>query len=400
MAGQEILRADRIIHLISRQINGTLSDTEEQELLQWRAELPGNEKLYTDLLDADYRNSMMVKMQAYDAESSLERLKAQMHSPAKSILHWSAYLRVACVVLAATFLVFYLYTKLTFHKKSEISTNKIISPGGSRATLTLADGSVINLDDAGNGELAKQSGIIVRKTSDGQLVYQTVSNHSENEPVTYNEIKTPNGGQYRVILPDGTEVWLNAASSLHYPTRFTSPERHVSLNGEAYFEVKKQDGKSFFVDTENQQVQVLGTHFNVNGYEDEEFVKTTLLEGSVKVKLSGSKNVEAILKPGQQAQLSQSTDLQASKISIQEVDTENVISWKNGYFKFDNISLQELMRQISRWYDVEVVYEGPVKDYEFVGQIERSANLTKVLKVLELGGVHFRIEGKKIIIND
>jgi len=282
------------------------------------------------------------------------------------------------------------------------------TPGGNKAILTLADGSNIVLDSAHNGALTQQGNTAVIKLNNGQLAYEAASGGKLQaaSKATYNTIATPRGGQYQVALPDGTKVWLNAASSLKFPTAFTGKERDVELTGEAYFEVAKNASAPFKVHIITHQmlgsdgqgkgssggeVEVLGTQFNVNAYDDEVTIKTTLLEGSVRVaKGSG----HSLLKPGQQAQLDRNGDLHL----VPDANTEEAIAWKNGYFQFDEADVRTVMRQLARWYDVEVSYEGPVTERQFGGQMPRGVNLSEVLHILEESNVHFRIEGKKLVV--
>lgn len=267
-----------------------------------------------------------------------------------------------------------------------------ILPGGNKAILTLADGQQITLDEAGNGKLAEQSGITITKTKDGQLVY-TVSAAANSLKTAMNTIATPKGGQYMINLPDGTKVWLNAASSLRYPTAFSGEERLVSLTGEAYFEVaKSQPEKSFKVSTSKQTVEVLGTHFNINAYTDEPSTKTTLLEGSVKVKSNIGAERSMVLKPGQQAAL---TDRQ---LQVNYGKEEEAVAWKNGVFKFEEEDLQSVMRSVARWYDLEVIYEGTLPSRQFSGEIDRNSNLSQVLDILSFFKVHFSVNGKQITV--
>lgn len=265
-----------------------------------------------------------------------------------------------------------------------------VAPGGNKAVLTLADGSQITLDSAGNGAIASQGNVQVLKTGSGQLAYSAGSGNAGSE-VIYNVLSTPRGGQYKVILPDGTEVWLNAASTLRFPTAFTGKERVVELNGEAYFEVAKNRQMPFSVKVKDMAVQVLGTHFNVMAYHDERSIQTTLLEGAVNIQHGGE---QVRLAPGQQAQLGA-----GGKVTVNnDVDVEEVVAWKNGYFHFNRESLEGVMRQVSRWYDAEITYEGHGPPREFGGKISRNSSITEVLKILEYSKVDYRIEGKKIII--
>jgi len=264
------------------------------------------------------------------------------------------------------------------------------APGGNHAVLTLADGSTITLDSAQNGVLAQQGNTRIIKLNNGQLAYNPPA-AGNNSTMVFNTIATPAGGQYQLNLPDGSKVWLNAASSLRFPNHFTGKERSVELKGEGYFEIAHNKDLPFRVKVNDAVVEVLGTHFNVNAYSDERDVRTTLLEGAVKMS-KGAASV--LLAPGQQARLQKNGSMNL----VQHADMEQAMAWKNGYFQFDKADLPALMRQIARWYDLEVVYEGPVKHYEFVGKIARTVYLDDVLKALESSGVHYRMEGRRLVI--
>jgi len=273
-----------------------------------------------------------------------------------------------------------------------------IIPGSNKATLTLADNTSISLDDAKDGVLGQQGNTQLIKRKGGQLSYQTAASYKPQtggEPV-YNLLTTPRGGQYQLILPDGSKVWLNAASRLKYPTSFSGRERVVELQGEAYFEIAHNPSMPFKVSLPSARgaipahVEVLGTHFNIKAYPDEPAIHTTLLEGSVKVHKG---NDASQLRPGQQARWNDHTD-----ITVTTADIDEVIAWKNGLFKFDEATIGDVMRQLARWYDVEVVYVNGVPSDLFRGEIYRNVNVSKVLKVLEASGVHFTVEGKKILV--
>ena len=263
-----------------------------------------------------------------------------------------------------------------------------VSPGGDKATLILADGSTIVLDETQNGTIAQQGNSKIIKL-DGKLSYDPTNKNSRE--IVYNTISTPKGGQYQLELPDGSQVWLNATSSIHFPTSFTGTERRIEITGEAYFEIAKNPNMPFIVTVSNSEVQVLGTHFNINAYNDEDNVKTTLLEGSVRFVNDGSIN---ILKPGQQAQL---TKEGTTKV-VSDVNVDNVVAWKNGMFDFENAGIETVMRQLSRWYDVEIEYKGKTDDL-FIAEMRRNIKLSDALKALELTGkVKFDIQDKKIIV--
>jgi transmembrane sensor len=274
------------------------------------------------------------------------------------------------------------------------SVTSDVAPGSNTALLTLADGSKIVLDDAVNGEIALQAGIHIKKTADGQIIYDA-SAVPANTPGAhlFNTISTPRGGQYQINLPDGSRVWLNAASSLKYPLRFDKGERRVILSGEAYFEVAHKQAMPFRVESGGQLVEVFGTKFNINSYENEQLIKTTLLEGSVKV-TSTLTSSSAFLKPGQE-----SNTTPAGSLTLAAADITQAVSWKNGSFVFNDMDLVNIMRQLERWYDVDMDYSN-IPSTRYNGNISRSVNLSKVLRMLEVTGkVKFKIEGKKIKID-
>jgi transmembrane sensor len=260
----------------------------------------------------------------------------------------------------------------------------------------LANGSQVILNGAKNGAIAKQGNTTINKTEDGTVVYNKTSSNkgSSSAGLEYNELSTPRGGQYHLTLSDGTNVWLNAASSIKYPTAFKGNIRQVEITGEAYFEVVHNSSKPFRVMANGQIVQVLGTHFNINAYRDEPSIKTTLIQGAVKVSKG---TISAILKPGQQSALTDAGNSSTIRVS-DHVNTDQVLAWTNGRFSFNNADIKTGMREIGRWYDVDIVYEGNVPNIVFIGEIYRNVNLSKVLEILRYSKVNFRIEGKKIIV--
>jgi transmembrane sensor len=321
----------------------------------------------------------------------------------------TAWLRYAAAILILFSVGTYLYINHQQEKPSVTTTNSPVpvqndvAPGGNKAILTLADGSKINLDSAASGQVAREQNATITKTAEGKIVY--MSDEKLGNRILYNTMATPRGGQYQLSLPDGSQVWLNAESSITYPTMFaeTERERRVTITGEAYFEVAKNKSKPFRVDIGTATIEVLGTHFNVNAYKEEATTNTTLLEGSVRVSLSAlrsplsnSVHTSLTLKPGQQGQLNPRTE----KLSLAvNPDVEQAVAWKNGTFNFNKVTLPEAMRQIARWYDVQVIYEGgKIPDMRFVGEMGRDLNLSQVLKGLEALGVRFTIEGKKLTV--
>lgn len=271
-----------------------------------------------------------------------------------------------------------------------------VRPGGDRAMLTLADGTTITLDSASNGILSQQGNTKVVKLANGKLVYNTTDDQTSE--VMYNTMSTPRGGQYRITLPDGTQVWLNAASSITYPTAFTGAERIVKITGEAYFEVAPLNHKTPFkvkilsgAGEEKAEINVLGTHFNINAYDDEADIKTTLLEGSVKL----TRGKEAVmLQPGQQGRV------QAKGIElVYPNDLEEVTAWKEGYFKFNEADIGTIMRQAERWYNITVTYPNGIPKDAFSGSLPRHVSLTKFLEILVYSDINAKINQRTVIIN-
>lgn len=272
--------------------------------------------------------------------------------------------------------------------QSKIIVKDAIVPGGNKALLTLSDGSIIVLDSTSQGTLAKQGNVKIVKLHTATLTYKAGDKNSQE--VVYNTLSTPKGGQYQLILPDSTLVWLNASSSIHFPTLFKGKERNVTITGEAYFEVAKNAAMPFTINVRDAKVQVLGTHFNIMAYNDENSMNTTLLEGSVKISKGA---LQQILIPGQQ-----STINKTGESKILEADLDEVMAWKNGWFQFNASSIEKIMRQISRWYDVGIEYEGKIPTGHFSGLVSRQNDISQVLKIMEAGGVRYKIEGRKVII--
>lgn len=323
----------------------------------------------------------------------LQQLHQKINPHPAKIVHTNWWKRIA---VAAAIILFigagtYYFVKNNGQKaiakpNDTVATMNDVPPGGNKAILTLADNTSIVLDNAQNGTLAKQGAVTVIKLNDGQISYKG----NGNDKLMYNTITTPRGGQYQLILADGSKVWLNAASSLKFPNAFPGSERKVELTGEGYFEVAHDASRPFHVITGKMDVQVLGTHFNVNAYNDENAIRATLLQGSIKVS-EGQQSVT--IKPGEQA-IEQQSGLKV----IGDVNLEETIAWKNGSFQFNNTDMAMVMRQIGRWYDVDVSYPKGIPADKYWGSILRDQNLSDVLKVLKESGAHFKIEGKKIIV--
>lgn len=380
--------------LIEKYINGTASPAEEKQLLEWYrsadhrvVEVPVDNEDEPEQL----RTRMLHNLQAHIAGTG---------TPATVIKtkRKNGWLRAA----AAVFIILsgvagYLLWQPGSANKTAATTGKQIindlPAGGNKAMLTLADGSVIVLDSAANGTVAQQGNTQIIKSDSGQLVY-TINSYEAISVPQFNTILTPRGGQYKVVLPDGSVAWLNAASSLRFPTAFTGKERLVELTGEGYFEVKKDASKTFIVSlNENTTVKVLGTIFNINAYRDEPFINTTLLQGKVNI---SSGNNQAVLKPGQAAEIATG---KTQIIIAANADTEAAIAWKEGFFKLTMADLQTVMRQVARWYDVEIVYKDSIPVGHIVGTVSRNMSLSNVLKLLEVSGVHCSLNGRVLTVS-
>ena len=390
-----------LVENITRQENiqffSMLDEPEYQELLREQIGKDFLENTYTGTENLESRERMKKKLAA---------LKREDKKPAPLLrLNWGRIAAAAAVLLLVSTGAYFLLRNNSIGPiaKTEMQQSRFkndVAPGGNKAILTLDNGTQIILDSAANGTLTQQGNTKVIKLDSGQLAYQQLA--TGNEPISYNTVSTPKGGQYQIILSDGSKVWLNAASSLKYPTAFTGKERNVELTGEGYFEVAHNAAKPFHVsiasslgDGRDMQVEVLGTHFNINAYSDESSIKTTLLQGSVKVTLRQAQGDKVqIIKPGEQA----SVTLSGADIIVGEADVDEAVAWKNGRFQFNNSDIKTIMRQLARWYDVDVTYEGNIPERFFTADISRNTNLSELLKVLELSKIHFTIEGKKLTV--
>lgn len=373
------------------------------------AQMSANTGSSDDAYDYEYWNKRALEIVGTDYYSlvlpfaSQEKQAPRIPSRRKGI--WAAAASIVVVLGAAGYL--WLNNgkeKTNTPVAKEIAAVPDIQPGGNKAMLILADGSNILLDSAGNGQITADSGVLVNKAG-GRLEYMQAGNNTARSN-QYNILSTPRGGQYQLVLPDGTIVWLNAASSIRYPVAFPAHERTVEVTGEAYFEVKKDAARPFIVKGAGQEVLVLGTSFNMNVYEDEPLKKITLIDGAVQVQpLETSSSPlnpprqRVTLKPGQQAKVTRATN----RMDVVAVDTDEATSWKNGLFYTRKADLGELMRQIGRWFDVEVNLTQLAPDKAghiptFSGSITRNLTLSQIVKILELSDVKVKIEGKQITI--
>jgi transmembrane sensor len=374
-----------ILQIIEHLQCGSATPEQIRELDEWY-EQSATDELYaegmssSEKLEAKHRMIHAINNKILSAQSPVQQVSLYQYITKYSIA-------AAVLIIAFAGIIFYQQQK---HNIVIKTAQTPIVPGRNKAVLTLGNGEKISLTDASDGQIATQSGIKIVKTKSGQLIYE-ISGKPESNKVEYNTIEAPVGGQWQVILPDHSRVWLNALSSISYPTRFTNAERRVKVTGEAYFEIAHDKEMPFRVQSKGQTVEVLGTHFNVAAYNDEKIMKTTLLEGSVMISSHGR---TALLLPGQQAQV----DNKSMNVTS-NIDMDDVIAWKNGYFKF-NENVESIMNKISRWYNVEVIYEyKPDTKIGFGGEISRNRDLKEVLKTIEYSGkVHFRTEGRRIIV--
>ncbi len=388
--------SERIASLIIRSIRGKIDSTEQAELDAWMAESETNRKTAESFLDPEKRDQGI--RDHWVEEKIWARLDKAIPEETgytavvrRRWIKWVAAAAAAVIAISGTYL-FLNNHRSSVEEKQVVALVHDVSPGSNKAVLTLANGSKIILDSAHNGILAKQSGSTVTKTDSGQLAYTIDKSRTseKSDLIEENILSTPRGGQYQLVLPDGTKVWLNAASSIVYPTAFVGKERKVSISGEVYFEVAHNASKPFFVSVNKMDVEVLGTHFNINAYTDESSMNTTLLEGSVKVTYN---NQAKLLKPGQQSQVA------GKSINIEEnADLDYVMAWRNGEMELAHGDVKKLFREISRWYDVDVEYRGVVPEGQFAASIKRNLPLSNLLNVLNAYGVHTQVLNKKIVV--
>lgn len=354
--------------------------------------IPEEQALLTELRQIKALSKSYTEIHDFNTELKWQELQQELQPSAVKVrrdFKWYKYAAAAAILLFFTPL---LYLKMNKERPAlRTAVEQDIQPGGNKAILTLANGKKISLTDAKNGELSKEAGIVITKSKDGELVYTAVpirGTGNGQDEITYNSIETPKGGQYQVNLPDGTKVWLNASSSLKYPSSFASVgERTVVLNGEAYFEVAHLASKPFKVKMKGYDVRVLGTSFNISNYENDGFLATSLLSGSVRVETKGEKNL--VLVPGQQAYL----DYNGQGIQVHTVDINNAVAWKNGDFVFEKAHIFSIMKKIERWYDISVVYRGDFKGFNFSGLVSRKQSLITVLNMLaSTGKMKYKID--------
>lgn len=361
----ESIANDQYPHILKEEIFMRLHDVPKDA--GWTAETE-NDVLQQILAAASIRKSTVINMK------------------------WLRRISVAAVFLLMAGTAYFTWFTKPDHPKPAIAklVKKDVLPGKEGAVLTLSDGRQIVLDSASNGNLAIQGNAQVVKNN-GQISYNN-GQRGIATVVAFNTLTTPRGRQYEITLPDGTAVWLNAASSITYPTAFTGVSREVTITGEAYFEVAKNASMPFHVKVNEMTVTVLGTHFNINSYSNESSIRTTLLEGSVLVSFGEHRNT---LKPGQQALVSKANN---SITLVTDADTDLATAWKNGFTSFKSADIKSIMRQVERWYDVNVLFEGNIPLRTFTGDVARNAPVSEVFKIFEESKIHYRVEDKTIIV--
>lgn len=384
----------RLQYLLDKLLTSDCTEAEKQELFQLIETVDDEPQLQNVLEGAWMRYNQPSHVVSEDRSATILKniLNENQVLPLRRKRKLWPYMAAASLVVIIGLAVYRLSlpaTKEPGEPNMAVITNDVKAPDKSKATLTLAGGQQIILDQAQSGTLATENGSRVVMEKDGQLVYEKTA--AANTQATYNILNNPRGSRVvSLTLPDGSRVWVNAGTSLTYPTAFAANERKVVLTGEAYFEVAKDAKKPFIVNTPGgANVEVLGTHFNINAYDDEPAIKTTLLEGSVNVK-SAFGNI--ILKPGEQSSISQSSH------TSHPIEVQTVMAWKNGLFDYNRSDITEVLRDAARWYDIEIVYEGKKPADTFTGGIDRTATLTELLTILQMTGVRFKLEGRKLIV--
>lgn len=391
--------SSRLAMLFSRYYSGQATAAETDELMQlirvsaddeamsglirnaWESLHPDEKEFSAE----ESEQMLQSILQTYDNQDTADEAEQKIHSL------WWLRLAAACVLIAGALAFYWLQSKQQKGPELAVTQQQVtdILPGGNRAVLAFSDGRHIVLDNAANGALAKHAAAQFTKTGDGMLSI-VASESSQNSDLQLNTLTTPKGGEYQVTLQDGSKVWLNASSSIRFPTVFSDKNRIVEISGEVYFEVTKDNKRPFKVRFGTSEVEVLGTSFNIMAYQDESASKTTLVEGSVKLR-NGNKSKK--LKPGEQGAV-----LASGGIHTALVDVEQETAWKSGLFYFRDSGIEEIMRQAARWYNIEVSYQGNIQKRQFTGKVSRKVNISELLKMLRYAGVNCQIEDKKVVV--
>lgn len=400
MEDKKLEEALKIARLINNKLQGDLCEQDQAFLINWIQSSSANQIIYEELMNAENLKETILHLEQYDTEFYGRRIFDQLELPwvetAKqkpghlsfiktALFKWAA---AACFFFMVGYGGFYWFSH-QYHK-STASLVKSIVPGSSKAILTLADGSTVILDSAHHGSIGKQGEVSIVNVQNGLIAYKGAS--ADITP-PLNTMTIPKGGEFQLVLSDGTKVRLNSASSLQYPVAFVGKQREVRLSGEAYFEVAKNKNMPFIVSVNGMQVRVLGTHFNIKAYPDEKNIRTTLIEGSVKVSDAGK---EVLITPGQQAVLN-NTD---HSLHVRQANLDEVLAWTKGEFLFENTNIQSIMRQVSRWYNAEIIFDTDLSSIRFSGGMRREQNIQQLLEILETDGrLQFEIKGQSIIVH-
>lgn len=385
---------DRLRYLLTQYTNKNCSREELEELFR-ELRAPAGREALSQLISGQYSELPSEKEGGdIDWDFMYQTVTAKERPSVRSRIVFFSKIAAAVLVLVAA--GFWLWRAPAQREKTPATATAMPAgdalPGTNKAVLVLADGTSVNLDSAGSGSVGQQGNTKIIKLP-GQLTYNAGT--GGNEAPVFNKVATPRGGQYQLTLSDGTRVWLNSASSIRFPVAFTGSERYVEVTGEAYFEVARADKNGqripFRCKVNDMEIAVLGTHFNVNAYADEAEIRTTLLEGSVQVKQGAATQ---LLAPGQQSRVGKDGQITLAR----QVNLDEVMGWKNGFFVFEEADIRQIMRQVEKWYNLDVVYEGPVPDGRFNGRVSRNTPASQMMKVLELSGIQFRIEGTRLII--
>jgi hypothetical protein len=383
---------DNLISAINKYLEGTATPEEKEQINRWYSsfndevvEVPSNNLNMEEEIDTRLKLRLKEMMDnSYEKEIKIYTLRRRL------------LLRIASA--AAVIFIISIGAYFYLHRPTDIQVVKKVKPlkegivrFENKVILTLQDGSRISLTDAAKGEVIRQNGFTITKIADGQFVYNLLNSSGAKDPnLALNKIETPKGGQVRVKFPDGSQVWINAASSVRFPVLFSNSEFNTDLNGEAYFEVTPNKSRKFRVRSGRQITEVLGTRFNIKAYLDEPFISTTLLEGSIRI-TDLTNNNSQLLKPGQQVRLEKT-------LNVLDTEARDAIAWTEGYFQFNNADIKTVMRELERWYGITVRYEDELPKQKFEGAIDKKLSLQQVLGILEKSEVHFRIKGKEVVV--
>ncbi len=393
------LNNNRVIELTWKHLKNELTEADSIELNSWLAD-PVNKARFEQRISPDniLEGLTMMQFAKLEAESGWKPKEDNAETskvvslgeglPAnKRRRLWMV--AAAAVVLTVTSVT--LLSKISRKENHQENIHPLVStdlpPGGNKATLTLEDGSTVPLDDADKGPIAKQGGSVVIKEAGGQLAYRK---GEQIGAIGYNIVTTPRGGQYRVLLPDGSQVWLNSGSSIKFPTAFVEKNREVLLTGQGYFEISRNPQQPFIVKVQETEIRVLGTSFDVMAYDDEQTINAALLEGSVSVAVKGQ---QVLLHPTYQAKIDQT-----GSMKVEKVNTDEVVAWKNGFLEFDGKDIATVMRAVSRWWDVDVRFAAKVDSHAFSGQLSKSLKASEALRILETSGYHFKVDGRIVTV--